>query len=227
MTRIILVRHGETEHNVNLVITSGAPGNPLTERGADQARELAGRLKPLAVRALYSSPLLRARQTAEILAQHCGLPVEYLDDLRECDVGELEGRGDEAAFARFDATFEHWYHQDDVDHPLGPGGETGRSAVERVAAAGKAITAAHPEGTVAVVSHGTLLQLAATRLSDNLEPDFGFRRWILNAGTVVLDVEPAGIRCLSWNDVPVEDLLADRILTESALEGGCPPSSDD
>ncbi len=207
MTRLILVRHGETDHNVNLVITSGAPGNPLNERGAGQARELARTLIPMAPAAVYASPLLRARQTAEILAQACGLSVDYVDDLRECDVGELEGRGDAESFARFDATFEHWYHGDDLDFPLGPGGETGRAAVERAAAVVRAIAAAHPDGTVVAVSHGTLLQLAATRLSANLAPGFGFRRWARNGGAVVLDVQPTRTTCVSWNGVLIEELI--------------------
>jgi len=204
MTRIIFIRHGETRHNVDLVITSGAPGGPLTERGEDQARALADQLSDIDVAAVYSSPLTRAVQTATAL----GREVVLRDDLRECSVGDLEGRGDQDSFARFDLTFEHWYHETDpdLDFPLGPNGETGTAAVARVASVVRDVLRAHDGQTVAVVGHGTVLQLALTTLCVNLAPSFGYRRWIANAGTVLVDVAERGLVCLEWSGVAVDEL---------------------
>ncbi|MDT7786089.1 MAG: hypothetical protein QOF58_4508 [Pseudonocardiales bacterium] len=204
MTRIIFIRHGETRHNVDLVITSGAPGGPLTERGEEQARALAQRLSDVDIAAVYSSPLTRAVQTAEAL----GHDVVLLDDLRECSVGDLEGKGDADSFARFDLTFEHWYRETgpDLDFPLGPNGETGTAAVARVATVVQEILRAHQGQTVAVVAHGTVLQLALTTLCVNLPPSFGYRRWIANAGTVLVDVTGQGLVCRDWSGTPVDEL---------------------
>jgi broad specificity phosphatase PhoE len=106
MTRMIFVRHGETVHNAGLVITSASPGAPLNDRGVRQVKELAVTLAGTGVEAVYTSPLLRARQTAAIIGEACGLEPVVRDELRECSVGELEGRSDPAAFERLDSTWD-------------------------------------------------------------------------------------------------------------------------
>jgi broad specificity phosphatase PhoE len=188
MSRMIFVRHGETEQNAKMVITSGAPGGPLNERGAAQAHALAATLVAGEVSAVYASPLVRARQTAEILAAAAGVPVELRQELAECSVGDLEGRSDAQAFARFDSTADRWFHAADLDYPLGPRGETARSAAARVATLLAELTAGHAGETVMIVSHQTLLQIALTCLCANLPASFGHRRWIPNAGTVVTEL---------------------------------------
>ncbi|MFJ4185175.1 histidine phosphatase family protein [Kitasatospora sp. NPDC089509] len=216
MTTIIFIRHGQTAHNVDLVITSGAPGGPLTPEGERQVAELANELRATAaqpVEAVYSSPLRRARQSATIVAAPWGLAPIEREELRECSVGELEGRSGPEAFARFDSTWDHWYHDEhpDLDYALGPGGESGRQALDRVRAVVRDIITAHPDGTVAVVGHGTVLQLALTWLSDNLRPSFGHRRWIPNAGTVVVAASADGIRCLEWSGQPVSAVTSGEV----------------
>ncbi|MFD9406491.1 histidine phosphatase family protein [Streptomyces sp. NPDC059989] len=201
-TRIIFVRHGETAHNKGLVITAAAPGAPLNARGREQAAELASRLRSVDVAAIYTSPLLRARQTAEELGRARGLDPVVRIEFRECSVGELEGQGGPAAFERLDSTWEFWYHADDLDYALGPGGETGREALARFTEGVESLADAHRGRTVVVVAHGTVLQLALTRLSDNLPPSFGYRRWIDNCGTVVLDIEDDRTTCLEWSGHP-------------------------
>lgn len=212
MTRIIFVRHGETLHNVELVITSGAPGGPLTERGVEQVGLLAKRLTGLRppVTAVYSSPLRRALQSATILADSLALVPTVREELRECSVGELEGRSGPEAFERFDRTWDHWYSDasPDLDYPLGPGGETGREAVDRISGLVDEITVAHRDETVVVVGHGTVLQLALTWLSTNLTQASGHRHWIANAGTVVLDRTERGLVCREWSGEQVPDEAA-------------------
>jgi len=207
MTRLIFVRHGETAHHAGLVISSRPPGCPLTERGVGQATELAQTLVSLKPAAIYSSPLLRARQTAAILAAACRLDVNLLDDLRECDAGDLEGHGDERSFARFNATFDHWYLRDHLDFPLGPAGESGRSGLARIRRMMHTLDRTHPDHVVVVVGHATVLQLALTRLCDNLPADFGYGRWISNAGTVVIDSGALRTTCLSWDGSPMVQTL--------------------
>lgn len=198
-TRLIFVRHGETVHNKELVITAAAPGAPLNARGREQAAELASRLRSVDVAAIYTSPLLRARQTAEALGRARGLDPVVRTEFRECSVGELEGRGGPEAFERFDSTWEFWYHAEDLDYALGPGGETGSQALTRFTEGVAFVADAHRGQTVVVVGHGTVLQLALTRLSDNLPPSFGYRRWIDNCGTVVLAIEDDRTTCLEWS----------------------------
>jgi broad specificity phosphatase PhoE len=89
--KLLLVRHAESVGNAERRL-QGQGDFPLSERGIDQARRLAKRFAagtpPVA---LYASPLLRTHQTAEIISEAVGVPVETVDDLREYDFGEASG----------------------------------------------------------------------------------------------------------------------------------------
>ena len=89
-TTLVLVRHGETNWNRERRF-QGRADQPLNEAGRDQARELAKLLHDEPVSALYTSPLRRASETAEILARAFGLQAKPLDALLEIDVGAWEG----------------------------------------------------------------------------------------------------------------------------------------
>jgi broad specificity phosphatase PhoE len=89
--RLLLARHGQTADNAGGLIL-GHRDPPLTALGRRQAAELAGAARDANVAALWSSPLQRARVTAEIVAAQTGAPVEIDDDLIESDRGEWEGR---------------------------------------------------------------------------------------------------------------------------------------
>ena len=89
--RLFLARHGESEANVQGVYWNGTEGNGLTETGRGQAAQLADSLSDVRFSALYCSPILRARQTTEIIACRLHIPVEIEEGLREYDVGILEG----------------------------------------------------------------------------------------------------------------------------------------
>lgn len=82
MKNIYLVRHGEALDDVNNTF-GGAADDPLTEKGERLAKELAEEIKKLNPQKIYSSPLQRARKTAEIIASILNLPLEVVEDLRE------------------------------------------------------------------------------------------------------------------------------------------------
>ncbi len=85
--RLILIRHGQTQSNVDHLLDTGHPGAPFTERGHVQAASLVERLADEPIEVLYSSDLTRARQTAEPLAQSKGLTVVEHPGLREIYAG--------------------------------------------------------------------------------------------------------------------------------------------
>jgi isoleucyl-tRNA synthetase/bisphosphoglycerate-dependent phosphoglycerate mutase len=94
-TKITAVRHGESEANVKPRYQGKVPGTDLTERGREQAKrtaELLAGSSPFPVAIIYSSPLARARQTAEILAEQTGAQIVIDERLREVDFGEYEGK---------------------------------------------------------------------------------------------------------------------------------------
>jgi len=89
--KIYLIRHGETDWNVKRIV-QGHSDNPLNETGELQAKELAKRLKHIHFDAIFSSDLLRARRTAEIIAQEKKLAVQTTKLLRERSFGKFEGK---------------------------------------------------------------------------------------------------------------------------------------
>src|SRR6185437_6606991 len=90
MTTLLLVRHGETDWNAERRY-QGHADVPLNDRGVEQARELAEQLAGERIDAIYSSDLSRAHATAEIVGERLGVPVVTDPDLREIDVGAVEG----------------------------------------------------------------------------------------------------------------------------------------
>jgi broad specificity phosphatase PhoE len=100
VTTLIVVRHGETDWNRQNRF-QGHADQSLNEAGRSQARELAEQLFGEPVTALYTSPLLRASETADIVGGVLGLEARRLDALREIDVGAWEGLTIEEVRARY------------------------------------------------------------------------------------------------------------------------------
>ena len=149
MSTILLVRHGETDWNRDARF-QGHADPPLNERGREQARALAERLAAEPLAAVYTSPLQRARETAEIVAARVGLPVESVDGVREVDVGSWSGLTRTEIEERFPEAFARWLGN-------GPGwedGETYEEMGERVLAALEELARRHPGEVVLVVTHG-------------------------------------------------------------------------
>jgi broad specificity phosphatase PhoE len=154
LTTLILVRHGETEANVNAV-WHGSLDAPLTARGRAQVAALGARFDTLApelggIDAFYVSPLPRAQSTAAAIADAIGMQPVVDDGLREFHLGDWEGR----AMADLAATEKLWatWAVDPTFAP--PNGESpacfGRRAVE----ATQRLVQAHPGKTLLLVTHG-------------------------------------------------------------------------
>jgi probable phosphoglycerate mutase len=161
MTEIWLVRHGQTDWNLEGRF-QGQLDVPLNEVGMDQVRLLADKLAGKSFDALYASDLMRARQTAEILASRVNLPIKFDRRLREISQGEVEGlllseiKAKHAEFLDERAT-------DPVNARM-PGGETVGEVAVRFKEAIDEIANNHQGETVLVASHGlaigTILCLA-------------------------------------------------------------------
>ncbi len=162
MTRLLLIRHGETDWNVEGRY-QGQADPPLNARGLAQARALAVRWQREGIRpaAIYASPLQRAWQTAEILAQATGAPLHAEPRLKEIGLGAWEGVLTPEIMRRWPETFRHWEERPWATRP--PGGETIAEVQQRVYAAIDEIVARHPDETIAIVAHRLPLALLKIR----------------------------------------------------------------
>ena len=198
-TRLILVRHGETERTVQKRY-SGRGDVPLTERGRAQARATAARVAVLApsVAAVVSSPLSRCTATAEAVAAQVGNPpVRTDDDLIECDFGVWEGHTFAEVREGWAAELDAWLASTRVAPPKG---ESFVTVAERTGRAVDRLRSAYPGETVVVVSHVSPIKLV---LRDALAAGDAFlhRLYLDTAGISVLDLYPdGGVAVRSVND---------------------------
>jgi probable phosphoglycerate mutase len=148
-TTIFLVRHGETNWNRESRF-QGHADPPLNNLGRAQASELAATLALESFAALYTSPLRRARETAEILGEPLGLGARVSDALMEVDVGSWSGLTRAEVQARFPDGFRRW-----LDYGHGwDDGETYDDLGLRVVAGLSEIAHSHPDERVLTVTHG-------------------------------------------------------------------------
>jgi probable phosphoglycerate mutase len=148
--RVFLVRHGETEWSTTGQHTGGTD-LPLTDAGVDQGRHLTERLKELDFALVLTSPLLRARETC----RQAGLldRAEVLEDLREWDYGQYEGRTT-TDIRKLEPEWTIWTDG-------APGGETPDQVSYRADRVLERVRAA--DGDVALFSHGHMLRAVGTR----------------------------------------------------------------
>lgn len=151
MTRIILIRHGQTEWN-RIERFRGRADVPLNETGLAQAeavgKRVAAEFQPAAV---YSSPLGRALTTAEAVARHSNLPVQVHPGLVDIDYGEWQGLTPAEARQRWPEMVEAWYRQPHT--ACIPGGETLAAVRRRAMATVNMLAARHATQTIACVGH--------------------------------------------------------------------------
>jgi probable phosphoglycerate mutase len=155
VTTILLARHGETDWNREGRF-QGHADPPLNETGLAQAAELAAELEGVELAAVYSSPLRRALETAEVVAAGHGLEPRAVDALREVDVGSWQGLTRAEVEARFPEQFARW-----LDYDKGwEGGESYEEMGRRVVAALLELAAAHEDERILAVTHGGPIRAA-------------------------------------------------------------------
>lgn len=194
MTTFLLIRHGLTDL-VDRAISGWMPGVHLNETGRGQALGLAERLARAPIAAIYSSPLERARETAEPLAERLGLEIRLLDELGEIRFGEWTGRtldelSGEPLWQRFNAL---------RSLTRVPGGELMLETRTRVIEALARLRRAQANELIAVVSHGDVIRAAVTYYA-GVPLDLFQRIEIGPASVSVVEVSEYGPRLLRLND---------------------------
>jgi probable phosphoglycerate mutase len=191
-TRLFVARHGEAAYETDLVTDDGGW---LTRRGREQAAALAARLRGERIARVWSSPLSRAVQTAEIAAGVLGVDVVVREGLREYGVGTLAGAtGGEIELIR--PVFEAWTRGDD-DARI-PGTERVSEIVARVEGVLAEAVDEHPGEAVLVVSHGGAILATVPQLV-GLPRGHGLGRTLPACGVVALEADADGWRLVNWD----------------------------
>jgi probable phosphoglycerate mutase len=159
MTKLYLIRHGETDWNLE-GRWQGQADVPLNANGEIQAQQIAASLVDNPLAAIISSDLLRARQTARAIADLKRLPVHLDRRLREIHQGRWQGLLVSEIQARYAREFEQ-RHADPL-RIAPPGGETAYQVRQRALEAIRDILDQYPHAEVALVSHGFTLAIIRT-----------------------------------------------------------------
>lgn len=191
--RILWTRHGENQANLSRTMSHRVVDLQLTDRGREQAYALADSLAGTPVHPyVYTSPLRRAAETTAIVAERLGLDPVVIEEFRELDVGELDGRSDATAWQTYDGVLAAWRAgRADVRFPSGESldelAARLRKGLERVGATDGA-------GSRLVIAHGANLRAALPILAGVADPghDLPLGRY------ATLEVTADGIGMVDW-----------------------------
>jgi probable phosphoglycerate mutase len=198
--KLYFVRHGHSEANRINEFSNRGLKHGLTETGRQQAATLAQTLAGVRVIRLFTSPLLRAIQTAEILSAPLGVPYEITDALREFDCGILEGTPFEAGQQLFFDTLDEW-RRGNWDRRIDQG-ESFNDIKARFVPFVEQLVQEYTDSpdNLVLVGHGGIYVCMLPLVLTDVDFDFAFAHGITNTGVVVAERRPEGLVCTAWCD---------------------------
>ncbi len=162
LTTFYIIRHGQTDWNKNKMI-QGQMDIPLNETGERQALEVAKKLKDVQFDLAFSSDLLRAKRTAEIIALEHKLAVETVNAIRERHFGELQGQPG-TTLIEYIKTLRELSDEERKAHKIKPDIESDQEVINRVFTFLREIAVANPGKTVLIGTHGGVLRMILIHL---------------------------------------------------------------
>ena len=170
MGQIIFLRHGQAKNNTDRILAGRTEGVPLTDTGIKQAEHAAQLLEQMNISAIYSSPIQRAKHTAEIVGKHNSLDVTIDDRLIELDMGKFTGMPYDEIFNSHGNVFMKFYNGElEIAHN---GVETFFDVKKRILGIVDYIIEKHPDENILLVTHmdpikamlSTVIDLSPTNL---------------------------------------------------------------
>ena len=180
---IIFLRHAQAENNTERILAGRTEGVPLTKIGIEQAEQIAKYLAPIDISAIYSSPIERAKHTAEITAKNCSLDVVLDERLTEIDMGKFTRMNYDDMFAKYGNIFLKFYENDPViaKHEV----ETFPDVQKRVLDMVDHVVKKHNNENVILVTHMDPIKSMLATVMD-LKPKILFELIIANASLTII-----------------------------------------
>ena len=178
MGQIIFLRHGQAKNNTERILAGRTEGVPLTDIGIKQAEHTAQLVEHMNISAIYSSPIQRAKHTAEIVGKHNSLDVAIDDRLIELDMGKFTGKPYDEIFNDHGNVFMKFYKGElEIAHN---GVETFSEVKKRVLGIVDHVIEKHPDENVLLVTHMDPIKAMLSTIID-LSPTNLFELIIANA----------------------------------------------
>jgi broad specificity phosphatase PhoE len=197
--RLYFARHGQSEANTRHIISNRERPLGLTSLGGEQAKTLAKNWSDVPIRAIFSSPVFRARETADILSASLGIPYQVTEALREYDCGILEDQYDEESWRLHRQYFEDWtLRQNYLSKP--EGGECFEDIRNRFVPFIEGLIRNHvyQDTHILLIGHGGLFLLMLPLILTNIDHTFAVSHGLHNAEYVLAEQEQRKLICLQW-----------------------------
>ena len=180
---IIFLRHAQAENNTKRILAGRTEGVPLTKTGIEQAERIAKYLASIDISAIYSSPIERAKHTAEIVAKNCSLDVVLDERLTEINMGKFTRMNYDDMFAKYGNIFLKFYENDPVisEHEV----ETFPDVQKRVLEMVDHVLKKHNNENVILVTHMDPIKSMLAKVM-NLVPKTLFELIIANASLTII-----------------------------------------
>ena len=223
VVRLLLIRHGQTPANLIRSLDTAAPGPGLTDFGQRQAEAVPATLAGEDIAAIYVSTLARTHLTAAPLAAAHGLEPVELPGIHEIEAGDLEKLSDMDSIRRYLGTVVRW-GSGEPDLRM-PGAFTGTDFMRRFDDSIARVQAEHPDGTVAVFSHGAAMRLWVRMRVRDIDPDFTVYADLDNTGMAIMEgvLHPdgrPGFELIEWRGAAagLDDVTAEDVTGEPVAE---------
>ena len=203
--RLYFTRHGESEANILREISNRGYRHGLTERGRSQASDLAGKMRQAGAVRIYTSPLQRAVETAQILSMTLGIPYELTDALREFDCGIAEGRADAEAWTLWKTVWVEWFERGNLAYRI-VGGESYLDIQARFVPFIEGLVAekGQSDESLVLIGHGgTFACMLKSVLVIPRLAELPAELPIPNTGYILAETRPEGLVCLEWCGIPM------------------------
>ena len=195
---IILLRHGQADNNTKKILAGRTPGINLTEQGREQAEQSGQMLKDLNISAIYSSPIDRAMQTAEIVGKHCGVEPISDDRLIELDMGKFTMIPYEKIFEKHGNVFLKFYEGSlEISHN---GVESFAEVQKRIFDMVDFVKNKHKDENVVLVTHMDPIKAVIGKIL-SLQPEILFQLIIANASLNIIKFDDQNYYLSSINSM--------------------------
>jgi probable phosphoglycerate mutase len=200
--RLYLARHGQSEANTQHIISNRESRLGLTSLGKQQAQALAENLKDIPISAIFSSPVFRARETADILSAAFDKPYQVTEALREYDCGILEDQSNEESWRFHRQYFEDWtLRQNYRSKP--EGGECFEDIRDRFVPFIEELihNNSYEDAHILLLGHGGLFLLMLPLILNNIDHSFAVSQGLHHAEYVLAEKKENELICLQWGSV--------------------------
>ncbi|MCU0521953.1 MAG: histidine phosphatase family protein [Anaerolineae bacterium] len=197
--RLYFVRHGESTANLLHEFSNSGVKHPLTSEGIEQAHAVARSLSGLPIQRIYASPVMRAVQTAQVLADRLRAPLEITEALREWNVGIYEGTTDPVGWEWHTRVQDDWFIRRNYDSRM-PEGESFNEIRERFVPFVESLVQDDndPDRCVVLVGHGGLYTAMLPAILENVTFAFAREHGVPYTGVIVAEAQADKLSCVSW-----------------------------